>query len=107
MEFLLLCFHQNLFLQEALENLSDVEHVFLGGVGENEDVVEVDISKPVQHVAENIIHQSLEHSRSVSKATWHDQILVVTTGHVEGSLPLVPFPYLHKVVGIPWHPGAA
>jgi hypothetical protein len=50
-------------VQEALENLSDLEHVFLGRVGENEDAVKVDEDKPVQHVAENIIHSSLEHSQ--------------------------------------------
>ena len=57
--------------------------------------------KPVQHVAENIIIQRLEHSRGVGKAKWHDQILGVTTGCVEGSFSLVPFLYAHQVVGVP------
>jgi hypothetical protein len=86
MEFTLLSFHKKLVLQEPLENLSDVEHVFLGGAGENEDEVEVDKYEPVQHVTENIIHQSMEHSRGVGKVKW---------------LPLVPFPYPHHVVGKP------
>jgi hypothetical protein len=78
-----------------------MEHVILGGAGEDEDVIEVDEDKPVQHVMENIINPSLEHSRGVGKAKWHNQILVVDAGRVEGSLPLVPFPYPHQVVGIP------
>ena len=101
MELALLCFYKHLVLQEALENLSDVEHMFLGGAGEDEDVIEVDKDEPVQHVAENIIDQSLEHSRGVGNAKWHDQILVVTTGRVEGGLPLIPFPHSHQVVGVP------
>jgi hypothetical protein len=72
----------------------------LSGTGEDEDVILVEIDEPVQHVAENIIDQSLDHSRGVGKAKWHDQILIVTAGRVEGVLPLVPFPYLHQLVGV-------
>jgi hypothetical protein len=39
--FAFLHFHKKLVLQEALEDLSDMEHVFLVLVGENEDVVEL------------------------------------------------------------------
>ena len=101
MELALLCFYKQLVLQKASENLSDVEHMFFGGAGEDEDVIEVDKDEPVHHVTENIINQSLEHSRGVGKAKWHDQILVVTAGCIEDSLPFVPFLYLHQVVGIP------
>jgi hypothetical protein len=31
----------------SLQKLSDVEHMFLGGVGEEEDVIEVDEDEPV------------------------------------------------------------
>ena len=62
MEFAILCFHKKLVLQEKLKNLSHVEHVFLGGAGENENIIEVDKDEPVQHVTENFVHQSLEHS---------------------------------------------
>jgi hypothetical protein len=46
------CFYVKLVLQEALENLLDVEHVFLGGAGEDQDVIEVDEDEPVHHVEE-------------------------------------------------------
>jgi hypothetical protein len=39
MELALLCFYEQLVLQEALENPSDVEHMFLGGTGEDEYVI--------------------------------------------------------------------
>jgi hypothetical protein len=28
---------------------------------------------------------------AVAEAKWHDQILAVTAGHIEGCFPLVPF----------------
>lgn len=63
MELAFLCLDKQLVLQEALKNLSDVEHMFLGEAGEDKDVINIDEGKPVQHVTENIIYQSLEHSR--------------------------------------------
>jgi hypothetical protein len=46
-------------------------------VGEDEDVINVDKDEPVQHVTENIIHQSLEHCRGVGEAKRPDQVFVV------------------------------
>ena len=51
-------------------------------------------------VAEIIINKSLEHSWGIGKAKWYDQILIVTAGRVEDSLPLIPFLYLHQVIGV-------
>lgn len=70
------------------------------GVGEDEAVINVDEDEPVQHISENIIYQSLKHSRGIGEAKWHDQILVVAAGRVEGGLPLIPLPYPHQVVGV-------
>jgi hypothetical protein len=39
MELALLCFYKQLVLQEVLENLSDVERMYFGGAGEDEDVI--------------------------------------------------------------------
>ena len=39
LELTLLCFYKQLVLQEELKNLSDVEHMFLSGTGEDEDVI--------------------------------------------------------------------
>lgn len=42
-----------------------MEDMFLSRAGKHEDVIEVDEHKLVQHVTENIVNQSLDHSRSV------------------------------------------
>ena len=87
-------------LQNALEILLDMEHVFLEGAGEDKDVIKVDEDKPIQHVTDNIIHQNVDHSRGVGDAKVHEQILLVGAGRVESSLPLVPLSYPHQVVGV-------
>ncbi|XP_070304212.1 uncharacterized protein [Salvelinus sp. IW2-2015] len=99
MELALFHLNEQLVLQKALENLPDIEHMFLGGAAEDEDVINVDEDEPVQHVAENVIHQSLEHGRGVGEAKGHDQIFVVAAGRVEGGLPPV-LSYPHQVVGV-------
>ena len=70
MEFAFFGFDKKLVLQEMLEDLSDVENVFLSRTGKGNDVVKVDEHEPVQHVAENIIHQSPEHSRGVDETRY-------------------------------------
>ena len=77
----------------------DVEYVFFGGAGEDEDVINVDKDEPVKHVVENIIHQSLEHSRGVGESKRHDEIFMVAAGNIEGDFQLVPLSYPHQVVG--------
>ena len=52
MELLLLCLNKQLVLKEALKNLSAVEHMFLEGAGEDEDVINVDKDELVQYDAE-------------------------------------------------------
>jgi hypothetical protein len=113
MEFALLYFYKQLVLQEVLENLLDMEHMFLGGTREDKDVISVDKYEPVQHVMENIIDMRLEHSRGIDKAKWHDQILIVTAGPVERRSSTRPNPIpapggRHSVDGkTRWPPGAA
>ena len=71
--------NEQLFLQKALVNLPDMEHVLLGGAGEGKDVINVDEDKPVRHVTENVRHPSLEHGRGVGETKGHDQISIVAT----------------------------
>ena len=61
MEFVFLCFDEQLVLQKKLEDLSDMSDMFL-----SEDVIEVDEHEPVQHVTENVFNQGLEHTRIFS-----------------------------------------
>jgi hypothetical protein len=48
-------FTKKLVFKEVLKNLSDVEHVFLGGAGEDEDVVKVDEDESFQHVTRTLL----------------------------------------------------
>ena len=73
MEFSFLCFD----LQ--LEDLSDMEDMFLRRVGKHEDVINVDEYEPVQHVPENIVYRGLEHSRGFGHSEWQHQVFVVPT----------------------------
>ena len=50
MELSLLRLRKQLILQKALKKLPDMEHVFLGGTGEDKDVINVEEDEPVQHV---------------------------------------------------------
>jgi hypothetical protein len=76
--------------------LSDVENVFLGRKRENKDVVEVD--ETIQHVPEHIVYRGLENSGSVGEPKRHDQVLIMSTGRIEGHLPLVSLADPNKVV---------
>ena len=72
--------------------------VFLRGFGEDQDIVQVDKNKLVDHFPENIIHQALEDDRSVSK--WHQQVFPVFCWGIECCLPLIPLSNAHQVVGV-------
>ena len=50
-------------VKEPLKNLL---HVLLQGV--NQDVINVDDEKEVDHILENLVHKELEDSRGFSKA---------------------------------------
>jgi hypothetical protein len=97
MEFAFFRFDEKLVLQKTLENLSDMEDMYLSRVGKDKDVIKVDEYEPVQHVPE----QGLEHSRSVGQSEWHHQVFVVHASHVKGGLPLIPFLYPYQMVGVP------
>jgi hypothetical protein len=84
------------------------------GAGEEEDIVEVDEHEPVQHVTENIVNWAWNTAEALVRPNGqtNNQIFLVSFGHVEGCLLLVPFPYPHQMVGVPpwrkwWPPGAA
>ena len=86
--------------QEALEDPLDMVNVFLTEVGEDQDVIEVNKDKPVEHVPEHVVHQGLEDSRNVGEAEGHHQVLVVAGGGIERRLPLTPLADLDQVIGV-------
>src|SRR5467141_5148160 len=53
--------------------MSDVNPMIFKGVGEDEDIVEVDHYEDVSHVSEDVIHEGLERSRSIGESNRHNQ----------------------------------
>ena len=69
-----LSLHIQPVLQQAVEYLTDVASMFLGGPGEHQDVVEVDDNKGVQEIPQHVIDQGLENSWDVSQPERHDEV---------------------------------
>src|SRR5882724_9557919 len=59
------------------------------GVGEYEDVIEVDHYKDVSHVLEDVGHEGLECSGGIGKSHWHYQEIKGAIAHSESCLPLM------------------
>ena len=89
-----------LTLQEALENPLEMVNVFILGSGEDQDVIEVDKNKLVNHVSEYVVNKGLEDGRSIGEAKRHHQVLVVASGGVERCLPSVSLSNPDQVIGI-------
>lgn len=82
-------FFSALTKREALKDCLDLMHVLLLGPGEDQDIVQVHKHVLVEHVPQHVIDQGLEHDRGVGEPEKHHQILIVTSGVVEGRLPLI------------------
>ncbi len=72
--------------------------MFRGGLGEDQDVIQIDENEPVDHVTEDVVDQGLEHSRSVGQPAGHNQVFKVSKGGVEGCFPFVSLADTDKVV---------
>ena len=77
MELTLLSFNKQGVLKEALEDGLDMVNVFISGLGEDENVIQVDKDEPVEHVSKNVVYQDLEDGEGVGETEWHDEVLVV------------------------------
>ena len=58
-------------IQKGVKNSLDVVVVLLPGLGEDQDVVQVDEDEPVEHVPNNIIYEALEDGKGVGKPEQH------------------------------------
>lgn len=70
------------------------------GVGEDQDIDQVDKNILVEHVSEHVINQGLEHGWGVGEGESRHQIFIMSCGSVEGCLPLIPLPDLDQMVGV-------
>ena len=98
MEHALLRLEKQTVLEEASQDPTDMLLMFVERAGKYQDVVKIYNHEPVQHVAEDVIHQGLEDSRGVGESKGHHQILEVAEMGVEGGLPLVALTDSYQVV---------
>ena len=60
---------------KAVEDLAKVLAMFVVGVGEDQQVVEIDHKEAVNKVPKNGVHESLESGGGVTEPHRHDQVL--------------------------------
>src|SRR5882672_3021836 len=95
-EFDLLSVEQTLFglgvqivLAQTFQHTSDVNPMIFKGVGEDEDIVEVDHYEDVSHVSEDVIHEGLERSGSIGESHGHNQEFKRAISGAKGCFPLM------------------
>src|SRR5882672_8939423 len=68
------------------------------GIGEDEDIIEVDHYKDVSHVSEDVIHEGLERSGSIGESHRHNQEFERAISGAKGYFPLMASGDAHIVV---------
>jgi hypothetical protein len=86
------------FFLKDLEDLRDVLLMFLEGLGEDQDIVEVDDHESIQERPEEVVHEPLESAGSVAEAKGHDKALVVSVPCLESGLVNMVFEDFNLVV---------
>ena len=86
---------------ESSEYFLNVGFVFGNIIGINEDVVQVNDDNDVDHVREDVIHESLEGCRCISKPFRHYHPLERTIMGSEHSFPFIPSNKLHQMICMP------
>ena len=99
MKFTFLCLHIQGTVQEAAEDRSDVSNMLLLVTRKNQDIIQVDEDKLVQHIPEQVVDQSLEDS--VGQTKGHHQIFIMSCWCVEGRLPLISLPDADQMISFP------
>ena len=90
--------HKQPVFQQAVEYLTDVASMFLGGPGEHQDVVEVDNNKGVQEISQHVVDQGLENSWGVRQPERHDEVLKVPQVSIKPRLPFIPLADTYQMV---------
>jgi hypothetical protein len=88
-----------LVLLHALQDDATDATMFLFGLGEDEDVVDVDAYDALENqILEDLVHHGLERHRGVGQSEVHDKGFKEPAIGAKRGLPLVAFLYLHIVV---------
>lgn len=77
MELTLLHFDMQIVTQEALQDLSNMQNVFMRILQEDEDIIQADKDKSIEHISEDVIYEYLKNCLSVSQSEGTHQVLSV------------------------------
>ena len=72
--------------------------VLLQAAEEDEDIIQIDVHKPVQQIMEDIVDEGLEDSWSVGESKQHHHILEVAKRSIKRRLPFVSFLYAYQLI---------
>lgn len=77
-------------MEQPQQHPADMIHMFLLSLGKEQNVIEINKHKDIQHFSEDTIDQGRKNSGGVGESRWHHQVLIVDTRGVEDCFPLVP-----------------
>ena len=78
---------------EPSKNFFNVLLVVREVIGVDENIIEVDDNRDVNHIREGVIHEILEHGRSIGETFGDDQPFEQAVARPEGGLCLVSLGY--------------
>ena len=74
--------------------------VLVTRLGKNQNVIQINKHKKVNHVTQNIIYQGLKNSWGISESKGHHLVLIVSRGGVKSCLPLITLSDANEVISI-------
>src|SRR5467141_2017244 len=99
-ELAFVCMGKKSISTESSEYFPNMSFVLRNVVGIDEDVVHIDDDYDVNHICEDVVHESLKSCWCISKPFRHYQPLEGTITGSEGSLPFVSMRYSDKMVRV-------
>ena len=85
---------------ESLKDFLDVNLVLGHVIRIYEDIIEVYYYTNIQHVAEDVIHESLKSGGPIGKSEWNNQPFKGAVMSVEGGFPFITISYANQMVGM-------
>ena len=88
-----------IFSKSRHEHCQHVRQV-LQRLGKNQNVIQINKHKKVNHVTQNIIYQGLKNSWGISESKGHHLVFIVSRGGVKSCLPLFTLSDGNEVISI-------
>ena len=83
-----------------LEHSPDMMDMLMQSLREDQNVIEIDEDKLVEHVSEHVLKQGLKNSRGIGEAEGHYQVLVMPRRSVKCRFPFISLSDPDQMVGI-------